>query len=148
VAAKFYGKPSRPELVPVGAYTETLGTITSSAGQAITPGNAADGSYISLGTTVKPLWWWQFAHQINNGTITAQYTYLELAWGDASNKKTFFKMMHAGTTGETIGLAVQEHLLPCAAYCEVPAGSTIYARARCNAAPDANYNVVALGVGG
>jgi hypothetical protein len=148
VAARFWGKPSRPEVVPVGAYTETIGTITSSAGVTVTPGNAADGAYVSLGTTVKPLWWWQLGHQINNGTITAEYTYLELAWGDVTNKKTFFKVMHVGTTGETCGLALQTSLLECAAYCEVPAGSTIYARARCSDAPDTGYNVVALGVGG
>lgn len=148
VAARFYGQPTRPEVVPRGAFSQTFGTITNSNGPTITPGNAADGSWVDMGAVSQALWWWQLGYQIDNGTITAEYTYLELAFGDVSNKITIFKIMHGGTTGETCGLAAQTSLLACAAYQPVPAGANIYVRARCNNAPDTGYNATVLGIGG
>lgn len=148
VPMRFYGQPTNPNAVPVGNISQTMGTITNSRGPSFTPGNAADGSWVDLGATSNPLWWWQLGYQIDNGTITAEYTYIEVAWGDATNKHTMFKMMHGGTTSETCGLAAQTHLLPCAAYNPVPAGANIYVRGRCNNAPDTGYNAVVVGIGG
>ena len=148
VAAKFYGKPSKKQLLPVGYYSETIGTITNSSGVSFTPGNASDGSWVDLGATTKPLWWWQLGYQIDNGTITAEYTYIELAFGDGSNKQQIFRVMHGGTTAETCGLAMQTSMLGIAAYCPVKAGEHIYVRGRCNNAPDSGYNAVAVGIGG
>lgn len=149
VAARFYGKPLWPGF-PVGSYTQTFGTVTNSSGQSFTPGNAADGSWVDLGavTTDKPLWWWQVGYGIDNTTITAEYTYIEVAWGDASNKHSIFKVMHGGTTGETAGLAAQTQMLAAAAYQPVPGGSNIYIRGRCNNAPDTGYHATVVGVGG
>lgn len=148
VIARFYGYRSAPEGMRVGQYSETIGTITNSSGVSFTPGNAADGGWTLLGATTLPLWWWQLGYQIDNGTITAEYTYLELAYGDASNKQTIFKVMHGGTTAEVCGLAMQTSMLAIAAYAPVPAGTNIYVRGRCNNAPDTGYNAVAIGVGG
>lgn len=147
VAARFYGYRSAPQHFPVGTFSESFG-VTGTSGTAITPGNAADGSWTSVGTTTNPLWWWQLGYQINNATITAEYTYLELAWGDGSNKHTIFKVMHGGTTSETCGLAAQTSMLWHAAYQPVPAGTAIYVRARCNNAPDTGYQVGVIGIGG
>lgn len=148
VAMKFYGNPSRPETFPVGQYSETLGTISGSAGPSITPGNATDGSWLDLGATTRDLWWWQLGYGISNSTITAEYTYFELAWGDASNKHTIFKIMHGGTTSESCGAAAQTNLLSWASYQPVPAGTHIYVRARTNNSPDTGYHVNAVGIGG
>jgi hypothetical protein len=148
IGAKFYGLPSRPEAIPVGAYSQTFGTITNSNGESFTPGNAADGSYVDLGSVTKALWWWQIGYQVDNATITGEYTYIELAWGDASNKHQIAKVMHAGNTGETCGLSIQEHMLACSAYCPVPAGANIYIRGRANNAPDSGYNATVVGIGG
>lgn len=148
VAAKFYGGTSRLDTMKVGYFSETIGTITNSSGVSFTPGNASDGSWATLGTTTNPLWWWQLGYQIDNGTITAEYTFIELAFGDASNKHTIFRVMHGGTTGETCGLAMQTSLLSIAAYCPVAAGASLYVRGRCNNAPDTGYNAVAIGIGG
>lgn len=148
VPMRFYGQPSRPEAVPVGAISQTFGTITSSNGASFTPGNTADGAWVDLGATSTPLWWWQMGYQIDNATITAEYTYIEVAWGDGTNKHTMFKVMHGGTTGETCGLAAQTQLLACAAYNPVPAGVNIYIRGRCNNAPDTGYNATVVGIGG
>jgi len=148
VVARFYGQPTRPELVPRGYFAQTFGTITNSNGQSITPGNAADGAWADLGAVTTPLWWFQLGYQIDNATITAEYTYLEVAWGDGTNKHTMFKVMHGGTTAEVCGLAAQTQMLACAAYKPVPAGANIYVRGRCNNAPDTGYNVTVVGIGG
>lgn len=148
VGIKLYGQPSGQHAFPVGAYTETIGTITNSNGVSFTPGNAADGSWASLGTTAKDLWHWQIGYQIDNGTITAEYTYIEIAFGDASNKHIICERMHQGTTSEQTGSVLNMQLLWHEAYCPVPAGSTIYIRGRCLNAPDTGYNGVAIGTGG
>lgn len=148
VAIRFYGKPTRPELVPVGTYSETIGAITGSAGPSFTPGNAADGTWVDLGATTRDLWYWQPGYGVSNATITAEYTYIEFAWGDASNKHTIFKIMHGGTTSETCGAAAQTNMLMHAAYQPVPAGTHLYVRGRCNNAPDTGYHANIVGIGG
>lgn len=148
VVIRLYGQPGDP-LFKAGSFSETLGANTgTSTGTTITPGNATDGAWVDLGSITNSMWWWQLGYNINNGTITAEYTFLEVAYGDATNKQTIFKMMHGGTTGETCGLAAQTHLLWHAAYCFVAAGTNIYVRGRCNNAPDTGYNVTVTGVGG
>jgi hypothetical protein len=148
VSAVFYMYPSRPEAFPVGSFSETIGTITDSSGTSVTPGNAADGSWASLGTTTNPLWWWQIAHQVNNATVTAEYTFIDLAYGDGSNKHIIMRDMHAGTTAEKVGRAFASNNNFFECYAPVPAGATIYARMKCNNAPDTGYNMVAIGIGG
>ena len=149
VGAKFYGRPANPELSRVGQHSETIGTITNSNGVSFTPGNAADGSWVSLGTTTRALWWWQLAYQVDNGVITAEYAYIDLSWGDATNKHLIIRRMHSGTTAEQIGSIINGNLNgPWEAYCPVPVGANLYIRGRCNNAPDAGYNGVAIGIGG
>lgn len=148
VGTRFYGQQSRPETFPVGTYSETLGTITNSNGVSFTPGNAADGSWVSLGTTAKPLWWWQLGYQIDNSTITAEYTYIELAVGDGSNKHVIQRVMHGGTTNETVGSVIDPRSCWFESYHPVPAGAELFVRGRCNNAPDTGYNAVAIGIGG
>lgn len=150
VWAKFWGQPSAPWQLPVGHFSETFGgdgTFTS-RGTSFTPGNAADGTWVDLGATSKAMWWWQVGHGIANTTITAQYTYIDLAWGDGSNKIIISRTMHAGTTGETAGLASQPGLLWHESYHPVPAGANIYVRGRCNTTPDTGYHASVIGIGG
>ncbi len=149
IAVRFYGRPSDSLLLRAAHYSETFGAVTaSSLGTTVTPGNAADGGWEDLGALTNPLWWWQIGYCINNSTVTAEYTYLEVAYGDASNKQIIFKEMHSGTTGESCGLVAQTQLLSIAAYNEVAAGNNIYVRARCINAPDTGYNVTVVGLGG
>ncbi len=148
VCAKFYGKPSSPEHVPVGAYAETVGTITNSQGVSFTPGNAADGTWASLGTTVKDLWWWQIGYQVSNATITAERTYIDIAHGDGTNKHVIMRTLHAGGAAETCGSVINANLNMFDCYCPVLAGTTLYIRGRCENAPDTGYNGVAIGIGG
>lgn len=148
VAAIFFGKPSNPLAVPVGSFSQTFGSITNSSGQTFTPGNASDGNWADLGAVTKPLWWFQLGYCLETATVTAEYTYLEVAWGDASNKHSMFTTMHGGTSRPTCGVHIQSQLLFCAAYNPVPTGSNIYIRGRCNNAPDTGYHATVVGIGG
>jgi hypothetical protein len=147
VSAKFYGQPSHLEAMPTSSVSETVGAITNSNGVSFTPGNAADGTWASLGTTVLPLWWWQLGVQIDNTTITALLTYVDLAFGDATNKHIINRVMLNLTTVETIGHAFPGNLNLFNCYCPVPAGATMYVRGRCSGAPVTGYNAVAVGFG-
>lgn len=147
VAAKFFGQGRYPLAWRQGAFSETIGTITNSQGVSFTPGNAADGTWASLGTTTNPMWWWQLAYQLSNATITAEYTYIDLAYGDATNKHIIQRRMHCGDTSERIGDFFSAGLNMQASFCAVPAGSTLYVRGRCSDAPDTGYNAVAIGIG-
>lgn len=148
VLAKFYGQPSEPSAVPVATFSETIGTITGSSGVSFTPGNAADGTWVSLGTTAKAMWWWQLGYHVNNGTITAESTYIDLAVGDGSNKKIIKRLQHLGTATEMCGSVRLSNLMFTECYCPVPAGGELWVRGRCNNAPDSGYSAVAVGFGG
>jgi len=145
---KLYGQPSRPEAFPVGMFSETIGTITNSGGQSFTPGNAGDGGWQSLGTTAKAMWWWQLCTQVTNATVTAEYCYVDLAYGDASNKHIITRQMLGGTTAEFSSDIFTHNLSFVECYRPVPAGATLYVRGRANNAPDTGYNAVAVGIGG
>lgn len=148
VCAKVHGDPSNPENVPVGQYSETIGTITNSQGVAFTPGNAADGTWVSLGTTANDMWWWQLAAQASNGTLSALQTYVDLAYGDATNKVVIQRQLILTDTLEDVGDMVASNLSWLDCYRFVPAGSTLYVRGRCSGAPNTGWNAVAIGVGG
>jgi hypothetical protein len=148
ITAKFYGQPSSPHTMPVASFSETIGTITNSNGVSFTPGNAADGTAVSLGTTAKAMWWWQLCYQIDNGTITAEQTYIDLGYGPTGSQKWFKRLIHAGTTTEAISDQMLCNLLFAECYMPLPAGTELWVRGRCVNAPDTGYNAVAVGFGG
>lgn len=148
VPAVFYGRPRNPHLVRAAQYCEGVGAVTNNAGVSFTPGNGAEGSWASLGTTVRPCWWWQLGIDINNATITVQYTHVDLAVGDGTNYDIIAQNLplHFGGTTEVATRGGPEYFL--GGYWEVPAGATLYVRARCSTAPASGYNARALGFGG
>lgn len=148
VTTKFWGQPSRPESVPVGQFSETIGTITGSQGVTFTPGNAADGAWTSLGTTANALWWWNLGVQCADSTITAHQLYIDLAVGDASNKRVINRTQIGTTSTESVGQPIAGNLSWVNCYCPVPAGGELFVRGRSSAAPNADYNAVAIGIGG
>lgn len=150
VALRFYGKQSRPESFPVGTFSETIGTtnLASSLGISFTPGNGADGAWVSLGTTSQAMWWWQLCYQIDNGTITSEQTYIDLAWGDGSNKHLMMRIMHNATVSEDIRNDKTNNLIWCEGYHPLPGGTELFVRGRCVNAPDTGYNALAIGIGG
>lgn len=148
VGAKFYGQPDHPENVFVSQYSETIGTITNSQGVVFTPGNAADGTWVSLGLTTRNLWWWQIGSQISNAAQTAERTYVEIGVGDATNKRVIMRRLQFGNTTEDTGTLLEENIMPWACYHPVKAGSEMWIRGRADSAPDTGYNGVAIGMGG
>jgi hypothetical protein len=148
VAVKFYGDPSNPENIPVGQYSETIGTLASSAGVSFTPGNAADGTWVSLGSTLRDMWWWQLCVQLTNSTITAHETYVDLAYGDATNKILLKRELYNTTTAESLAAVLNSNSTWIDSYAYVPSGTNIYVRGRCDSAPDTGWNAVAIGIGG
>lgn len=149
VAIKGYGRRGWPEMFPVGSYCETLGVTETAAvdATAVTPGNAANGTWTSIGTLTRSAWWWNVGYQIDNTAVTAEYTYVELGYGDGTNMTSIHKFMHGGNTTEQVGV-VMEPLDPYAGYCPVAAGETLYVRMRCLNAPDTGYQAAVYGVGG
>lgn len=148
VCAKFYGQPTNPENVPIGSIAQTFGTITSSNGTSFTPGNAADGSWVSLGTATTALWWWQVGVQIDNGTQSAHQTYVDIAVGDVTNKKVISRNLMYSTTGEANGdiFAPNQSCAEC--FWPVPSGEELWIRGRNNVAPLSGYNATVIGIGG
>jgi len=146
IGLRVWGQSSHPWLQPVGQYSETIGAGASTLGTSFTPGNGSFGAWASLGTTTRECWWWQLGHQIDNTLITAEYTYIELGYGDASNKHVILRLLHGGTTAEAIGELMHSHLIE--GYWRVPAGSNLYVRGNCNNPPDTGYNAAAVGIGG
>lgn len=145
VAIKFFGKPSRPEMVRAGWYSETIGAITNSNGVSFTPGSASEGAWTSLGTTTRKLWWWQLCVQCDNATVTALYYFFDLAWGNSSNKHMIIENMryYIGGSAETAS-----NPLMIEGYCEVPAGGELFVRGHCSGTPVTGWNAVAVGIGG
>jgi len=135
------------DFAPEGTAFNSFGA-SGNDGTSFTPGNNTWGSWVELGTTAQDLWFWQLGYRVDNSAITAEYTYIQLAWGDASTKNTILTYFHGGATTETIGSRVSVNLLPQNCFAEVPSGSKIYVRGWCNNAPDAGYKAMALGVGG
>lgn len=148
VMAKLYGDPTNPELVPVGQFSETIGTITNSAGVTFTPGNGAYGTFVDLGATTNDMWWWQLGVQCQNATITALQTRVQLAYGDASNKAELVTEQHSGTTTEEMRVDLPGNMIWLEANKFVPAGSHIYVRGFCSSAPNTGWSAVGVGVGG
>lgn len=148
VAATFYGWPSNPHLIHAGTYSETIGTVASSAGTSFTPGNSsAEGTWVSLGTTSRHLWYWLLTVQINNGTTTSLMYHIDLAYGDGSNKVMIIEnrpILLSGTAEQTTVPLVP----PAEGWMSVPAGSTIYVRGTCSGTAVTGFTALAVGIGG
>jgi hypothetical protein len=147
VLMMLYKRGAFPECFPQGFFCETIGSITNSNGVSFTPGNATDGSWVQLGTTTLPLWWWQHTFQCDNATAGAEYLYIDLAYGDASNKVIINRTIGVISASENLSTELGAYEWP-RCYCPVPAGSNIYIRGRCNDAPNTGYNALAYGIGG
>jgi len=149
VQMTFYGRPRRPDLVRAGQYAEGVGSITNNVGVSFTPGNGAEGSWASLGSTTRPCWWWQIGVGISNSAVAAQYTHVDLAVGDGSSYDIIIEnygIYHYGTAEITSRFYPHRGLIE--GNWEVPAGGTLYVRGRCSTSPGTTYNARAIGIGG
>jgi len=145
VMARFFGRPSNPELCMAGQYSETLG-VSGNGGTPLTMGSTGSeaASWTSLGTTTRACWWWQLAAGHNVGTTTAQMYFFDLAYGDGTNKHIIIEnlpQLNPGTA-EASG----NPLWPLG-YWYVPAGATMYARGSASGTAE-TCEAVAVGIGG
>lgn len=135
--------PRDPTMVKTCGYVEKLG-ITGIVGTALTPGTTSEGSWVSVGTTTRDLWWWQLGVQVPVADVAHNQTFLhfDIAVGDGTNFTVIAPDIQVSvTTGEEMGKALS-------VFCEhwVPSGSTIYVRGQADVAPD-NYEVCVYGAG-
>jgi hypothetical protein len=145
---KLFGKPSRPDLIKAGSKVEAIGVNTgTSQGTAITPGTSAMGSYTAaLGTAANDNWWWQGGFATNDTTQTTLLYLLDIAAGDATNKKLCCENLRiTNTTAEFMGkghTGTRDNIR------HIKAGESVYARAAGIAAPDNTCTVAAYGLSG
>jgi hypothetical protein len=144
VTARFFGRPSDPDMCMAGQYSETIG-VSGNGGTPFTCGNTAgEGSWTSLGTTTRACWWWQLAAGHNVGTTTAQMYFFDLAYGDGSNKHLIIENLPQINPGSAE--ASGNPLWPLG-YWYVPAGATLYVRGSASGTSETN-EAVAVGIGG
>ena len=151
IAVRAFMGPDTPWAHFCGTRVKTFGATTAStSGTAFTPGaSGAKGSYSSsLGTTTDELWWWQLGVVSTDGSQTAVQYFMDLAFGDASNKYlAVMDAMHINIgTGEVAGY-------PKAGGCGLPwrraaSGSFIYVRGACIGTADSSWSGIAYGMGG
>jgi hypothetical protein len=147
VCVTLRGQPAAPHQLPVATVSERIGTISGTAGVAFTPGNAADGTWVSLGTTTRANFWWQLGYNVDNAGMTAEYCYIELAHGDGSNKHTLIKTMKASSTTEQLASPLLGNWDFAGCYWPLPSGTELWVRGRADSAPDTGYNACAYGFG-
>lgn len=147
VGVEIVGAPSRPEAVRAAQYSEVLGTITNSRGTLVTSGTSGtEGSWVSLGTTTRDLWWWQVCCGWQASSTNAANHFVDLAVGDATNKKLIIQNSIWSTTTAEM---VQHPTADTMAYCEVPAGSEIWVRSTAaQASASLGMHALAIGLGG
>lgn len=143
----FFGSPSNPEVVWKGYVCETLGTVTGTTGTAFTPGTAAWGSWVSMGTCANDLRHVQVSASCTNTVIAVQYTSVQVAYGDATNKVTLVDscLLSFNNSNELRYDPLRTRWFN--AYCNVPAGSEFFIRGYCNVTPATGYHALVHGVG-
>ena len=147
VGVQVYSGPSRPEAYRWGTYVEAFGAVTAStSGTAVTPGTNLLGSYASMGTTTKDLWWWQWGGMaFNDTTLTVLSYFGDVAVGDATFKETAIsRCLYTQNANEQCGVAPFG-----IGSCSFPtvAGTTVYVRVGGTATADTTPTTMAYGMG-
>jgi hypothetical protein len=140
-----FGRPRNPEMCKVGSYVEAIGVVAaSSRGTTVTPGTTSDGTWTSIGSTTKELWWWQAGVGVNDSTMSALVNTLDVAVGSAGEMPLITDQLWRSDASER--LSNDRISSGCERY--VPAGTALYARMQCSGTADAAYSVAIYGVGG
>lgn len=149
VWATFYGKPTRPELVPKLSKSETLGSITASRGVAVTPGvSSAEGSWTSIGTTTFP---WRYilpTLQVDDSTANSAQIYMDVAYGDSTNKTIICENLQFGVPGSDERMLHHMAARVAELWQDIPSGAELWVRLSINiGTADSNYAVLLTGLG-
>jgi hypothetical protein len=134
-------------LVPprTGTFVRTFGATTaSSSGTAITPGTAAKSAYVSLGTTVEPLWFWSFGIGINNASSSSNAAVWDLALGSSttSNRNIIVDQLAMPGPLETLDF------FSMGATAQSQTGDQVFVRAGGPFGSPAGMSAISYGVGG
>jgi len=136
-------RPTVPWAWPAGAIVERIGTISSSRGVSFTPGNAADGSWTSLGTLTYATTWVQLGYALSAAVANAERTYVDLGAGASGSQRVLMRHYYAGQSGPITMHRMAMNLLWSRAYVRLPAGTELWVRGHCENAPDTTYNALA-----
>jgi hypothetical protein len=148
VIAIGFGSSSRPHIMPVGQYSETIGaTPASSSGTNFAPGNATWGSWASLGTTTQPLWWWNYGFASVDNSLATSYHHYEVAFGDTTNKHLLLHFSQAMSTNEYAGDMIHPNVNPHMCFAPLPAGTELFVRGQCSGTPNGSYSLAMVGIG-
>lgn len=144
-----WGRPKYPEATRRGQYVESLGAVeATSRGTAVTPGTTSEGTAVLLGTigTDHPCWYWEFGFSpYNDTTQTANAVHCDLLAGSATGDVILQNGYAYTNAGEALCKLPSIHRFP---YADVPGNTGIYGRAQASGTLDANYGMMANGVGG
>lgn len=144
---RLFCKPKHPEAVKVGSFVESLGVAAAtSQGTAVTPGTTSDGSWTSLGTTVRDTWWHQVGASMNNGAIAGNLAYFnDLSAGAAGGEQLLVDncLLYTNSNVEAVALPDQWPLGG-----NVVGGATLWGRSQCSGTPDSGFTMMAYCLGG
>ena len=149
------GSSSTAITVADAAQAHSASSATASSDVNVTAADAAQAHSASSPTassdvnvTAADLWWWQLCVQTTNTVFSGTRTYVDLAFGDATNKELIQRQMIVNTANEDMADVWRTNLSLPDCYRPVPAGSTLYVRGRAGAAPETGWNANAIGIGG
>jgi hypothetical protein len=152
VFAQFYHKPLNPSARRTATYAESIGESTFEGTNFVPSVTAANGTWTSIGTTIRDLWWWQVGVQgtASDSSYAANTTILvDVGVGDGTVAGTEVILkdipIRQGSAAESF------NNIPLLGGCEyqVPAGSNIYIRGQNSGANETgNYNAVVVAAGG
>lgn len=144
VVARAYQNPVNPSMIRTCGYVEELG-LTGIVGTSVTAGTTSEGSWVSVGTTTRDLWWWQLGAQIAVADVAfiGNCVHFDIAHGDGTNFRIISQNI-TFSTNTSESCSIQPQFIGCEAF--VPSGSTIYVRAQADAATDA-LEVAVYGAG-
>lgn len=140
-----FGQPSHPELLRYGTVVRTFGENTAaSRGTLVTPGTTSDGSYVQLGSALaEPLWYWEWGFGTNDNDMQAAVLDVDVAIGDASNKRRIIPNGWVSTTtAEGIVKPAQGR------FAKGAVGDLVYGRAQSSQSADVEPSLIAYGLGG
>jgi hypothetical protein len=130
-----------------GTFCEVVGGITdSSSNSTVAAGSGVAETftaYTDLGTVSKDVWHVQLGYQAHSSAMAGDRTYMQLAYGDATNKYVVCHDWFNTSTAEVIAANVR---MP--RYHAIPAGSNLYVRSKVDSASVIVYGVQAVCVGG
>lgn len=145
VFMRLRGRPSNPDLIYIGQFVDTYGiTLGSAAGTSVTPGTAARGAYVSLGTLTQTYGYFEFGLGCSDSTMANLGYEVDIAVGDGSNKDIIIESaLITASNAETItkpGGFGRNALSGTA--------STLFGRMQAMTTPDSNVSLAVYAVGG